>query len=251
MARLAEVSAGTHRSRVRVERVGGPGGQASWVVLVPGMQTVGPEPSDNAFGPAAVLAAAAGTGSGTTRAVVDALVAAGARPGEPVLLAGHSLGGMVAAQIAADPAVRARVTPTAVLTVGAPVGSADVPDDVDVLSVEHAEDLVVALDGEPNPDEAHVTTARREVLDPDHGDSDVRARFGDDPGAAHDVDAYVRTTRLLEAAGEPSVDAWTAQASPFWDGPDRAVEATDWTLTRDLAGGDTPEPSPGAVPPTR
>ena len=234
VTRLATVSGGRDRSRVRVEKVSGEDGQAAWVVLLPGMQTTSPEPTGNAFGPAAVLPAAAGAASSaTTRAVVDALVTAGARRGQPVMLVGHSYGGMAAVQIAADPAVRARVTPTAVLTVGAPVGSADVPDDVAVLSVEHAEDLVVALDGEPNPDEAHRTTARREVLDPDHGDASVRARFADDPWAPHDVDAYARTTRTLEQAGIASVDAWTEQAAPFWDAPDRSVEASDWTLTRD------------------
>ncbi len=239
VARLAAVSDGDDRSRVRVEKVTAGDGQAAWVVLVPGMQTMGPEPAGNAFGPAAVLPAAAGaTSSATTRAVVDALVTSGARPGQPVMLVGHSYGGMAAAQIAADPAVRRRVTPTAVLTVGAPVGSSDVPDDVAVLSVEHTEDLVVALDGEPNPDEAHRTTARREVLDPENGDASVRARFADDPWAPHDVDAYARTTRLLEDAGKASVDAWTERAAPFWDAPDRSVEASDWTLTRQPAGAD-------------
>ena len=73
---------------------------------------------------------------------------------DPVLLVGHSQGGILAAALASDPAFTRDHRVTHVVTSGAPVGLFPVPARVRVLSVEHADDPVPRLDLTPNPEHA-------------------------------------------------------------------------------------------------
>ena len=57
---------------------------------------------------------------------------------EPVLLAGHSQGGIAAAALAADPGFRRRHPVGAVVTSGAPIARMALPPQVSVLALEHA-----------------------------------------------------------------------------------------------------------------
>ena len=84
-------------------------------------------------------------------AVVTAMRQAGIQPGEEVGFYGHSQGGIVAANIAADPAINEQFTITTVLTAGAPTAGADLPDNVSALHIENSGDAVPALDGAANP----------------------------------------------------------------------------------------------------
>jgi pimeloyl-ACP methyl ester carboxylesterase len=92
------------------------------------------------------------------RGIAVAMVRADIPPSAPVMLVGHSLGGMTAAALAADPAFRRRFNVTQVVTAGAPIGRFEVPAGVQVLAVENRNDLVPALEGADNPDRANVTT---------------------------------------------------------------------------------------------
>ena len=98
-------------SRIRAAR-------RAWVVEIPGTQDWWPLPGPNPFDLTGDVASLAGRATAAGEVVATALAAAGARTGEPVLLAGHSLGGMVAAGLAADPSFRSRFTVTHVLTAG-------------------------------------------------------------------------------------------------------------------------------------
>jgi pimeloyl-ACP methyl ester carboxylesterase len=138
--------------------------------------------------------------------VQAALAASGARRGEPVLLAGHSLGGMVAAGLAADRAFRSRFTVTHVVTAGSPVAGYPVPPGVQVLSLEHTDDVVPALDGRRDPDRPRWVTVRRAVRP---------TGLVLDPQSAHDVAAYTRTAELVDGSDDPSVVAWRAGLAPF------------------------------------
>ncbi|MBC3764209.1 hypothetical protein ACUN7V_11480 [Quadrisphaera oryzae] len=134
---------------VRVERTRHADGSRSTVVYLPGTEkwmTDSPTPADLD----AIQRGVAGKPSAYTDAVLRAMEEAGVRPDEPVLLSGYSLGGITAAQMAADPAVRAHFDVQGLITAGAPIGHVDIPSTVSTISVEHSEDLVPKLDGAPN-----------------------------------------------------------------------------------------------------
>jgi pimeloyl-ACP methyl ester carboxylesterase len=188
---------------VRVEGVRGPDGRRAWIVEIPGTQEWSPVPGRN---PADLTADVAVLGRASTAAaatVVGALELAGVRPSEPVLLAGHSLGGMLAAALAADPAFTRRYRVTHVVAAGSPLAGYAVPPGIAVLALEHDDDLVPALDGAPDPDRADWVTVRR---------SPARGRS---PGAAHDSQAYAETGALVDASDDPSLRAWRAGLARF------------------------------------
>jgi hypothetical protein len=195
--------AGVPAGAVRVEGVRGGDGRRAWVVEIPGTQEWSPVPGRN---PADLTADVAALGRATTAAagtVVRALEVAGVRPGEPVLLAGHSLGGMLAAGLAADAAFTRRFHVTHVVAAGSPLAGFAVRPGVAVLAVEHDDDLVPALDGAPDPDRPDRVTVRR------------APRRGRPPGAAHDSLAYADTGGLVDASGDPSLRAWRTGLGPF------------------------------------
>lgn len=122
------------------------------------------------------------------QAIREAMNAAGVQRGEPVMMAGHSQGGIAAAAFAADPAMRARYTITHVVTAGSPIAHIPVPKDVHVLSLEHDQDPVHRLDGDENPDRHNWTTISRDVAEEsDH-----------DPIKAHGAGRYAETAGLVQ-----------------------------------------------------
>ena len=204
--------------RVRVIEVPQPGGSSAWVVEIPGTQRwqprAGPDPFDLTTDVAAMAGEATVAARGVTVALDDAMAAAG-RSGsrDPVLLTGHSQGGILAAALAADPAFRARHQVTHVVTAGSPVARFPVPGQVSVLSLENAQDPVPHLDGSRNPDRAGWTTVTRDLA----GDGEVGGR----PFAGHGSDEYVETALALDAVpsgANASVDGWRAGAGPFLSG---------------------------------
>ena len=125
------------------------------------------------------------------------------------MLTGHSQGGITAAALAADPAFSEGFNLTHVVTGGAPIARMDIPEDVDVLSLEHDRDPVARLDGETNPDRSNWTTVRR-----DHHE----AAEGEVPMAAHGGLAYQSTGLLVDASADPSLRAFRESAAGFWTG---------------------------------
>jgi hypothetical protein len=106
--------------------------------------------------------------------------------------------------------VRARFRVTHVLTVGAPIGAFRVPDGVQVLAVEHTDDVVPRLDGRANPDRSGWVTVRRTVHAPG-----VAA----DAVAAHDLDGYRRTMALADRSTDPSIRAYRSGLAMFLEAP--------------------------------
>jgi pimeloyl-ACP methyl ester carboxylesterase len=189
-----------------VQGIRDPGGRRAWVVEIPGTQDWSPVPGPDPFDLTADVASMAGRPSAAQRTVTRALELAGARPDEPVLLAGHSLGGMLAAGLAADPAFRARFRVTHVVTAGSPVAEYPIPPGVQVLSLEHADDVVPALDGGLNPDRVGWVTVRQRIRP-----GAVTA----DPLLTHGVEGYRATAALVDASSDPSLVAWRAGLAPF------------------------------------
>lgn len=166
------------------------GDEPRWVVHLPGTDSFTDPGAIR--GTAANLDLVAGEDTAYAEAVLAALVDAGVGPGEPVLVAGHSQGGLQAAALAADPDHGFRITH--VVTAGAPVATTDLPDDVAVLSLENSADVVPLLEGAPNRDGArHVTVS-------------VEVATGDLVGN-HDLTVYGRIATAVDRSDHPSVRA--------------------------------------------
>jgi hypothetical protein len=138
--------------------------------------------------------------------VLKALKASGVRADEPIMLVGHSQGGIIAARLAADLRNSRDFKVTHLLTAGAPVGLIDVPPQVQVLSLENRRDVVPELDAAENLRRSNWTTV---TVD----------RGGTGLGERH----YLRTAYLpgaadVDASDDPSVRAWVRSAGSFLAG---------------------------------
>lgn len=150
-----------------------------------------------------------------------ALREAGVPPGAPLMLVGHSQGGIVAAQAAgslADPVTGERYNVTHVVTAGSPVGGIDVPDNVQVLSMENRGDIVPHLDARENP----------------NSDNRVNVVFDNQSGTAggnHAIQGnYTDAGDQLDASTDPSVRAWMDSAGNFLGGT--SVDASKYQVVR-------------------
>jgi hypothetical protein len=210
--------------QIRVERYGRTA-SPRWIVYVTGTiassPVAGAEPwdvtsdvhglaDDSRFSPAA----ARGHSGGADRAVRQALAEAGAKPDDPVLAVGHSLGGIVAAELASDPGRNV----VGAVNLGGPIASADLGD-VPVLSLEHDDDVIPALAGPGHPSPGLVTV-RREALS------------GNETGLmpAHALSRYRETAVLVDAAETPEVVAFGDLVRDFTAGD--AGERTEWRADR-------------------
>jgi hypothetical protein len=203
---------------VAVTRLDHPDGTRSWLVAVPGTEegTVG---GPNPFDMQSNLELLAGQSAAASELTVAAMEQAGIAPGEPVMLAGHSQGGMTAMALAGSVAVTSRFAITHVLTAGSPVAGMSAQPGVEVLHVEHTTDVIPALDGRPNPDTRDRTTVRRDLsVSDDPAERAARLSFVD----AHDVDLYVRTLDLVDASAghDASINAWQESVGSAVFGPD-------------------------------
>jgi hypothetical protein len=182
---------------VEVLRTTTPSGR-HWTVVVPGTQERwggGRNPMDNDTN----LRAMAGVGSDMEVGVATAMRQAGIAPGEPVAMAVHSQGGLVAARLVADPVFRTRFHVTTVLTAGSPIAGITLPPTVDVLSLEDVNDPTVGLDGAANtPDEHHVTVA-------------VSSGEPGRVGEPHHVAGYAAAADLLPELDDDGVRRWLAR----------------------------------------
>ena len=249
--------------RVRVQRVLDRGGRGSWIVTIPGTQSWNPVGDRNASNASANLTLLAQQDTRLDRAVRQAITSAmgqaGVRPGtEPLMLSGHSQGGLVAAKLATDPSFRATFGAPAVVTAGSPISRFDFPDDVSVLALEHETDPVPRLDGAPDPDRAN---RLRVVLDPtmntDGKPGDEWAAPGralppgsdaqsDTPIETHSGHRYAASAhaQLGRDNDNPALQHWYADHDRFLTGVPSATY--DFTLERgaaDVTAG-TPSSSP-------
>jgi PGAP1-like protein len=203
-------------AQIHVERVDGPSGRR-WVVSVPGTSDWSPVAGPNPFDLTGNVRLMAGERTAAMRAVAVALRDSGVRRDEPVLLVGHSQGGLIAAALAADPSVRSRFRISHVLTSGAPVASVPVPDDVQVLSIEHTDDLVPRLDASANHDRPNWITVTAAAADGELPPAE-RAQ----PLAAHRLELYRHTAERIDRSADPSLVAWRDGLAPFLAGAGRS-----------------------------
>ena len=152
----------------------------------------------------------------------------GIEPDEPVLLAGHSLGGMVAVSVAA--AAGSAYNVRAVVTAGSPDIPKTVPAGVEVRHYRHTEDAVPQLDGTPDQTSADVTVVTRDL-------SSSGGPANPTVDQAHAVHRYVETAAEADRAlaGSPGVRAFDAAAQEVLGPPGTTAVTRQFQVTRDPA----------------
>ncbi|KGN43124.1 PGAP1-like alpha/beta domain-containing protein [Knoellia aerolata] len=206
---LAGVESLAVEGRVRVVEVPTADGSTTWVVQVPGTHGSwfegGSVPMDWPANVSLMLAATSASAVAATTAL-DRAQAGRARPGDRVVLVGHSQGGLVAAALASDPAFGRRHRVTHVVTAGSPIDEFPIPASIDVLSLQHRGDPVHALDVSPPPDRRTWTTV---VATPA-----ARSLPNGGPVAAHALGAYRSTAAAVDRSDDVSLQRWRAGVAP-------------------------------------
>lgn len=166
------------------------------------------------------LLSASGHQTAYQQGILEAMAQAGIGADDPVLLVGHSLGGMEATAILGQGGDG--FTITHVVTAGSPTAQVDgFPDGSHVLSLEHQGDVVPLLDGAPNPDSVQQATVT----------------FDDGPTGildAHDYHHYIAGAAATDAAGDASVQEQLASlhAAGFLGGGAGAVTTHVYQIVR-------------------
>ena len=205
---------------ISVSFVTGADGVRRAIVDIPGTKSWNPAPVADVTSVGTDILSIAGHDTSYERGVFEALADAGVRPDVPVLLVGHSEGGIVAVNAARDAASSGRFRITHVVTAGSPVGGivGELPGNVQLLSLENTADIVPALDGLPNPERVNVTTVR---VSEQHGSI----------GANHDLQqSYEPAAVSAQTAGDGSVDAFLHGAAGFLSGDRMTTHA--YQITR-------------------
>ncbi|MCW2723093.1 MAG: hypothetical protein JWN35_14 [Frankiales bacterium] len=205
----------------RLSRAGADGRPAtSWVVDLPGTKDWQADRGRRRYlnDVGTSLTTLAGDPSARVEGVTQALQHAGVRPGEPVMLVGHSQGGLVALRAAEQYARDGRFHVTHVVTAGAPVSRVPVPASVQLLALENRYDLVPRLDGAASPDETNRVSV---IFDAQH--RDVIAN--------HDLQlTYLPAARAVDDDPDPSLQAWRESASTFLAPGVVDVRTTVWDI---------------------
>jgi uncharacterized protein YukE len=137
---------GTKDGDIRILTVKQPDGSNAYIVNIPGTENWGIDGSAQARDLTSNLMLVAGQSTTAQQDIVLAMEKAGIPPGAPVMLNGHSQGGMLAAQLGSDPQFMARFNVTNIMTVGSPIDINAIDPRVHVLAVQHDGDVVPKLD---------------------------------------------------------------------------------------------------------
>jgi predicted esterase len=186
-------------------------GRGRWarraIVDIPGTKSWRLSPSDT--DPTSLSTSLRSISGATTTyqaGVLEAMRQAGVGRAEPVLLVGHSQGGMVAVDVAREAASTAEFTVTNVVTAGAPIARLSAPAATQVLSLENAGDVVPHADGAGNADEVNHTTV-------------TAHRNSGDAVVNHAIESsYVPAAGDVDASDDPSVRIAVRSLQPFLTG---------------------------------
>ena len=184
-----------------------------WIVQFPSTKSWHPRAGTAPNDLTADLVIGANGEATATRVALATMKAAGIREGEPVLLAGFSLGGMVAAQVALRAAAEG-FTVTHLVAGGSPLGRTRLPAGMRALALEHVLDPVPRIDGRENPTTRPLSvTARGTIVTVKAGPP---LPVGFRIGALHQSIAYADTAAEIEAdPPDPLVTAILAELRPF------------------------------------
>lgn len=179
------------RERILVRHVQQPDGTSAWVVSIPGTAQWSPVSQENPADLTANLRLMAGMSSSLKPAVQQALSSAqrqaGVKPGsEPVMLTGHSQGGILAASMAHDPKLAKEMNIREVVTFASPVTGMGLPKEVNGLDVGIKGDIVHHADNQDTANE--VNQAQISCESPTDAANNV---------ATHDSHGYARRAHEL------------------------------------------------------
>lgn len=201
-------------SQIRIEHY-----ESGYVVYLSGTIDAGVEPTNEPWDMTSNISAIAELDSGSYNAAVQAMREAGISAEDNVIIVGHSQGGLVAAQLAASGDYRV----SDVVTVGAPLHQVDIPEEVNVIAVEHAEDVIPSLSGVaiPAATAAHLTVTRSLY-------STAQAPRGE-LLPAHNLSRYVETAAVMDRSGDSKLTAEKQQLTERMQGK---ATVTTWRADR-------------------
>lgn len=207
---------------IRVHHVIHPDGRAGWVVDVPGTNNwhiEGPHnPLDGTGNLTAMAGAPAAIYPAIRSAMRRAMQRAGVQPGaEPVMLVGHSQGGIIATRMTQNTAFRKEFNVQEVVTVASPVTRMRIPDGVHATEIEHTGDVVPGLDADYTPRQANTVQFS---CDP--------PTVTGDPFDQHHASAYAKTARehLGRNTDDLDLQRFYARTGVYFDGSDTTYDFT-------------------------
>ena len=204
------------------------GGRRAYVVVIPGTQLRDAAGGANPFDLSGIVEGVGDNSESVNKAVREALDAAGARKGDPVVGVGYSQGGIHAMNLAASEDFLDEYDLQYVLTAGSPVAHIASKPDVSSLHLEHRTDWVPGTDGAPNRDARNQVTVTMT--------NDLYVQTGEDVGIGpgHQLGSYQEGARLVSQSGDPSLVESTAVLGAIL-GTGGAATATRFSLSRTKA----------------
>ncbi len=202
--------AGAHGQAIKVTRVG-TGKERRWLVSLPGTDHADleslPNPADIESNMKEELDLSSAMREGTIQVIRSAMAADGVpteeMAREPVLICGHSQGGMVAAGLAAEDPEDVGVNVSGVVTLGSPTRRVRIRGDVTMVAVEHDQDMIPSLDGAPRLEADGRVVVKRKLSQPKRGPLFY----------AHSSATYTETLRLAER--RHAIAPWGRAAAAF------------------------------------
>ncbi len=190
-AGLVDQVGGDRRAVVDIAKVTHEDGSVAWIVTVPSTQDWvfgGDKPASNDLDADIVLLAFPWLRTQYERGVLDAMAQAGIPQDEPVLVSGWSLGGIGGGRLIESD--EGGYQYEGLICAGSPIDHMAISQDVNVLQVKHAMDVVHRTDLiDGHPDTAHHMSVW------DGPRSGGAAPFQANPISAHSNAAYVETLR--------------------------------------------------------
>lgn len=187
---------------IRVERYTMPDGGRRFALYLTGTRMKG---DVGAFGMSSNIPLYAGMASPSYESARTALQKAGARPGDSVMVSGHSQGAMVASRLALEKEYDVPM----LVGFGNPV-QADVGAGTTQIDFRHSDDPVPLLAAGGH--DASIGAAGSMVVE---RNADPLPSLGDLRVVAHQMDAYTETAQLLDASSDPRMDAVRDRLAEF------------------------------------
>lgn len=190
-------------SSILVERFTRPDGSVAVMVTVPGTETWAMDsPDGNLFDTEGILDGLASRESQTRSLIKQALADQNLGENDEVVFNCYSQGGIQVFGLLEDQEFRARHRVAAVTAVGSPVSAFDLPDEVPVLSLTNADDIVPAASARQIEPSGGLVNVRS----PSRFDLVAKAQYPQVVVAqAHDLGNYARDATALDSSGSPAV----------------------------------------------
>ena len=198
---------------VTIQKIDGPEGEC-YIVTIPGTQDVSLN-SERQTDWQANAAYMARYEPDAMQAIIDAIAAAQIPADAPMMLVGHSQGGIGAMALASSPTFLAKYNVTHVVTSGAPTGIFTTPPGVKSLHYENPGDLTPGADFTPNRNGANQITVSHHTAQ--SANSELASMAGTIDGAHH-MRGYIAYAAMTDQLGDTAVDAFLDSARPFLSG---------------------------------